>query len=203
MNLLLDPTNFMFFMLIIVYITISYLFLIGKDGTSKKNTKAKAKFVELIYGNIENDNILDLEMLAHIKQSVERQFNAEIIVSNMLQDVLVAINDTSENKNIEKRDEINEKIKHLIVEERTVAPFENLPEEERRLMRSLRDSIKHSDESSIKFYFEELNTAISVRHEEYTRAMKVNKWSVPLAFIGVLLTIVFGIIGISGSSIIG
>ena len=54
-----------------------------------------------------------------------------------------------------------------------------------------------SDEQAIHFNMEELSSIISSRSKIYIRADKLNRWSVPLAIISLLTTIIFGITSIT------
>ncbi len=192
-----------FFGIVPLIIVVSIAFLVHLltitfDNSNKRQKQANEQFLQLLKGNIDNGIILDLDVILNIKQSVERQHSTEIIVSNMLQDILVKVNDPSNSDEVGKQEERNKKISNLILEENEAAPFENLPEEERRLFRGLEDAIKNSDKSSIKFHFGELNTVISMRNIEYTKASKMTRWSVPLAVIGLSLTVIFGVMGMKG-----
>ena len=166
---------------------------------SNKKSKAKDKLLNLLQENLNEGRVLDLELIRHIKQSVEREFSVEISVTHLLQDILFKLNEANKEDDYEKISELNMKLKELINQENESAPFENLPEEERRLLKGLDDAIKHKDESSIQFHFDELNSVLSVRNAEHSRATKLNKWSVPLAIIGLTLTIIFGVIGMNNS----
>ena len=71
------------------------------------------------------------------------------------------------------------------------------PSEERRLLKGLRDAIESNGNSEGANYFiDELSTVLSVRNGEYQRSHQTNKWSVPLAVIGLIFTIVFGLMSI-------
>lgn len=167
------------------------------DDSTNRTEKAQERFLDLVKGNIDKGVILDLEILRHIRESVERKFKTEIVVSNMLQDALTVINDPEEKESgVESQEELNKKITHLIKEENKAAPFDNLPEEERRLLRALEDAINNNDQLAVQFNMNELNTVISLRNAEYLKVSKINRWSVPLAVIGLGLTIVFGVMGI-------
>jgi len=179
---------------------LAYLFISIIDDSSRRKRQAREKFLKLLKGNIEKGNVLDLKTLGHIKQAVERESFTEIVVSNMLQDVLLSINDPESSVKFKNPKELSDNICKLIEKENESAPFENLPEEERRLLRGLEDAIKHNDATAVKFHLGELNTVISVRNVEHARSLKMNRWSVPLAVVGLVFTIIFGITGMLGPS---
>lgn len=100
--------------------------------------------------------------------------------------------DTENNKN----KHIDE-LKLLIESENKIKPFDSLPSEERRLLKGLKDSIVNNASLENTYYFiDELSTVLSIRNSEYEKSHQTNKWSVPLAVIGFLLTIIFGLMGI-------
>jgi hypothetical protein len=84
-------------------------------------------------------------------------------------------------------------LKAIIKEETEEKPFSNTPEEERRLLRNINNSIKNNDLKSIKDDLQELNTVISAKNRIYQRTDKINNWSLPCAVIGIILTIIFGV----------
>ena len=162
------------------------------DDTSKRKKKAKEALMSLVGDAIKNDRKLDLEIIGHIKASVEREHQVEIPTLHFLEDFLVKINNSELEVSKDKIEEINSTITKLINEDIQTTPYENLPEEERRLIRALSDAIEHNDKDSIHFNLDELSSVLVVRHKTYSQANRLNKWSVPLAIMGLIFTIIFG-----------
>jgi hypothetical protein len=158
----------------------------------RREEKAKDKLFKLLDSHVEGGGDIDLEFLKYIKSSVEREFETNIAISHLLEDFFVhKLQAGSSNK-----DYIG-KLKELIESERQVKPFDSLPSEERRLLKGLRDAIESNGSSEGANYFiDELSTVLSVRNGEYQRSHQTNKWSVPLAVIGLIFTIVFGLMSI-------
>ena len=77
------------------------------DEKSKKKSKAKDKLLNLLQENLEKGRVLDLELIGHIKQSVEREFGVEIAVTHLLQDILLKLNEASKDSDHEKIDTLN------------------------------------------------------------------------------------------------
>jgi hypothetical protein len=164
----------------------------------KREEKAKEKLFKLLNSRLQENKIFDLEFLKYVKSSIEREFDVTLVISHIIEDYLVhkLTEDAAE------QDQAIEKLKQLLDTEKQVKPFDSLPSEERRLLKGLKDIIDESDASSRAGYFiDELSTVMSVRNGEYQRSHQTNKWSVPLAIIGLIFTIVFGLMSIiSGPS---
>lgn len=166
----------------------------------KREEKAKDKLFKLLNSHLDAGHDIDLDFLKYVKASVEREFETNIAISHLLEDFLVhKLSAQSESK--ENMDYIS-KLKLLIEAEKQVKPFDSLPSEERRLLKGLKDSIEAKEATeSANYFIDELSTVLSVRSSEYQRSHQTNKWSVPLAIVGLVFTIVFGVMSIfSGPS---
>ncbi|GAA0404639.1 hypothetical protein GCM10009133_11580 [Cocleimonas flava] len=161
----------------------------------KQADKAKEKLFNLLNKHLSDGGELDLDFLNYLKSSIEREFNIVITISHVLEDFLVHRLQSSKNEK-DGLDTLQE-LKELLESENKIKPFDSLPSEERRLLKGLRDSINNDVSPESTYYFiDELSTVMSVRHQEYSRAHQTNKWSVPLAIIGLIFTIIFGLISL-------
>jgi len=89
-----------------------------------------------------------------------------------------------------------DKISYFILENEKISPFADLPKIERSIFRDLEALIKERDFNSIKQKLKELSGLILTRKYEIDRSQNINKYSVPIAIIGLVLTIIFGLISI-------
>lgn len=162
----------------------------------RRDEKAKEKLFKILNGHLSAGGEIDIEFLKYIKSSVEREFDTNIVVSHLLEDFLVDKLQSSSEIGGDKNKNIDE-LKSLIESESQIKPFDSLPSEERRLLKGLRDSIDNNVSPESTYYFiDELSTVLSIRNSEYEKSRQTNRWSVPLAVIGLLLTIVFGLMSI-------
>ena len=92
--------------------------------------------------------------------------------------------------------EIKKKITDFIKENETTNPYTDLPDTERNIINDLNAFNKLGDQNSINRKLSELSSVIITRHEQQKKIEKSNKWSVPLAIIGMFLTILFGVLSI-------
>ena len=133
----------------------------------------------------------DIEML---KNSIEREFNSNYSLGNILEDYLVSLNEKSDDKdNLKQKYDL---LKPIIEKEHAEKPFAQVPEDERRLLIALREAICSKKDEAIKYNLNELSSVLSVRNRTYERTLKINRWSVPLAIFGLIASLAFGIISI-------
>lgn len=76
------------------------------------------------------------------------------------------------------------------------SPFIELPPAERNLLLDIERFIKANDAANASVKLQDLAGLIEVRQDAMVHLQSSNKWSVPLAVIGLVLTVIFGIISI-------
>ena len=74
------------------------------------------------------------------------------------------------------------------------SPFSDLPDTERNILNDLSSFSSNGDNSSVERKIIELSSVIQTRYEEQKKLELQNKWSIPLAIVGLILTIIFGIL---------
>ncbi|MEB3057510.1 hypothetical protein [Bacillus pseudomycoides] len=85
------------------------------------------------------------------------------------------------------------KIDDFIKKNEELSPFSEIPQAERSMMNDILAYLDRNDNESIKRKLAELSSAIQLRKEEVDKIEKLNTWSIPLAVVGLVLTIIFGI----------
>jgi hypothetical protein len=73
------------------------------------------------------------------------------------------------------------------------APFADVPEVERHLIADIAGFLEAGDTDAIRRKLDQLASSVTVREQDYQRLRALNRWSVPLAGLGLLLTIAFGL----------
>ena len=91
---------------------------------------------------------------------------------------------------------IKYKITDFINTNEKISPFSDLPETERNILNDINAYNKIGDNESIVRKINELSSVIITRHEQQKKIESLNRWSIPLAVIELILTIIFGIISI-------
>ena len=91
---------------------------------------------------------------------------------------------------------LKEKINDFIITNERTSPFSDLPDTERNLLSDVSSFSKSGDNESLDRKIIELSSVIQTRHEVQKKLESQNKWSIPIAVIGLILTVIFGIISI-------
>ncbi|HEX9843103.1 MAG TPA: hypothetical protein VGC20_10150 [bacterium] len=81
-----------------------------------------------------------------------------------------------------------------ISEERS--PFEGLPPYERNILRDLNNFIDLGDHTAIKRKLNELGGILHTRMDNLNRIRNINRWSIPISMVGLMLTVLFGFVAI-------
>lgn len=178
---------------IIAAITLSAAFadisnLLGKNS---KPSESEKMFVYLMNGT--HKNLFNEDFFNTAFNHFDRRSEGEISKYGRVEtveDFMVFLNTNTKNQ-----EKVNiEPVSKFLSTLREVEPFSALPAEERRLMDQLQHLLSSEGNSQpIIQTLSELKQVILARHKEYQRIEAQNSWSLPLSFIGVFLTLVFGI----------
>lgn len=145
--------------------------------------------------------IKDRDDIQLIINSVSRVENDVYSIAPVLEDYYthrLSKDSDIEEDELERRYKI---IKEILKEENKEKPFSGVPDEERRILISIKDALKNNDINAIDFNVDELNSVLTTRNKLLERSTKLNRWSVPLAILGVFFTILFGILSLSPNKI--
>lgn len=192
-------TIFTFLSVIIMTIMFARMMKIAfKYKTAKSNFNEK--FFKLLDAKFKKELVKDKGDVLILLNSLSREFERDFSFAPIIEDYLSYL--TGKDFTKEKDDDnLLQKnysfLKQIIEKENEEKPFSNTPEEERRLLRAIDDSLKNSDTEAINYNLQELNSVISTRYRIYQKATRINKWSIPVALIGFILTIIFGIMSIT------
>jgi hypothetical protein len=165
-----------------------------------ESAKKLEKFFKTLDKKFDMALVNDRSDIIILRDSIAREVDATYSLAPLLEDYLkyliVSAPDGQDNTRIKARYDL---VKAIVDEETKEKPFADMPEEERRLLRSLKDAVDHNDKQSITFNLDELSSLISARGRVFSRVNKLNRWSIPLAIIGLVTTILFGIMSIRQS----
>lgn len=164
-----------------------------------KKPSDKDKIFNAIDKKFDSDLIKGKDDILILLSSISRESENYYSIAPILEDYItnrldIASNDKQNKSEIKSRYDL---LKSIISEENKEKPFENVPDEERRLLVGMKDGIQNKDMQSLEFNLHELHTVISTRSNIYEKANKLNRWSIPLAIIGTFFTILFGILSMT------
>jgi len=190
---------------IIFVAAIQALFTYKREKRGIKNTD-KEKFFLALDSKFELNLINGRDDILILLNSIAREFDQLYSIAPILEDYITNHFDIiSKEKDVGKySSELKERytlLKKIISEENQDKPFKSAPDEERRLLVALRDGIQNDDTQSMQFNLDELNSVISARTKIYQRANLLNRWSVPMAILGLIMTILFGILSMTTSKL--
>lgn len=89
--------------------------------------------------------------------------------------------------------ELKEKVNSFLKKIDEESPFADLPAAERNLIIDVQRFVNVGDKASAFRKLEDLAGLIEVRQDGFEKLQNSNKWSIPLAVIGLVLTVVFGV----------
>ena len=88
------------------------------------------------------------------------------------------------------------KIETFIGEEKSESPFSGLPDNERHILRDLKRYMTLGDHEAVDEKINELSASVISRQDTISQLQGAAKWSIPLAVVGLILTVIFGITSI-------
>jgi hypothetical protein len=162
----------------------------------KPNIKLNTEFFEQLDKKFDLGLVTNKVDIIVLADSFRREHFATYDLNRLLEDYLrylinKASNTEGELKNsyIDRHQKTNQILKTEI-EER---PYNELPDEERRIFRTINTSIKNGDKNETLNALEDLRIVTSTKNKIFQQSNTLNKLSIPLAIIGLILTIYFGI----------
>jgi len=94
--------------------------------------------------------------------------------------------------------EWKEKISSFIQKIEEVSPYSDLPDIERSILTDISTYLENNDKDAVERKLSELASIIQARNDDLNKIRSTNKWAVPLAVVGMILTVVFGLLSIIG-----
>ena len=119
-------------------------------------------------------------------------------LSRWLREFMVALISKEIDKSIEDKTliEWKEKISSFIQKIEEVSPYSDLPDIERSILTDISTYLKNNDKDAVERKLSELASIIQARNDDLNKIRSTNKWAVPLAVVGMILTVVFGLLSI-------
>jgi hypothetical protein len=169
------------------------------DQIKKRKASRREKFYKSLTEYFKLGLIKTLEDVINIDRGIHSPTNEDGYqqgLSRWLQGYLVyiAANQDKLNNDIELIKNCKEVISQFIKENNRTSPFAELPDSERGVLSDISDFLKADDKEAVFRKLTELSVNIKSKNEVFNQLKSQNKWSIPLAIIGVVLTIIFGTI---------
>lgn len=189
---------------------IKFLFGQPKGKSQKKQKNKRENFFYTLKEGLKLGTITTIEDVVNIYKGIAGMSSEDLSyrygLSRILRDFLVIL--TSKNKEILGNsidDDIirdwKEKVSEFIRQNDKMAPYADLPANERNILNDILRFLENGDTDSVKRKNLELASLIQVRSDnyntirnDYDKINNINAWTVPLSFFGLIFTIIFGIL---------
>ncbi|MDR4442199.1 hypothetical protein [Bacillus cereus] len=176
--------------------TLHFLFKTNREIKRKEKEVDKFSYVllqGLRLGTINNlDDVYNIYKGINDYELVNENYRYSLNKSLRKFLVKIQMKELGEMKEEQIKDWKN-KVDEFIKKNEELSPFSELPQAERNIMNDILAYLDKNDTDSIRRKIMELSNSIQIRKEQIDKIDKLNKWSVPLAVIGLVLTIFFGI----------
>ncbi len=179
---------------------ITSIFILGRLRERKK--QKRDKFFNTLLDGLKLDLVKSSDDLVNIYKGVTNLSGENLSyrygLNTWLRQFLVEIINEQSVLELSTEDihKFKSKICEFIKNNDEISPFSDLPETERSILNDIGAFLANNDSDSIKRKIKELGSIIQTRYEEHKKLERNNKWSIPLAVIGLILSLVLGIIPI-------
>lgn len=145
-----------------------------------------------------NGQIEGVDDLVNIYRGITNSTDDDVAykaaVSRVLRRILVSL--ATDDNASEGRRQLKRKIKQLLAQIEVDTPFAELPPAERNLVIDARRFIQSNELQAATQKVEDLANLIEARQDAYLKLQSANKWSVPLAVVGLVFTVIFGVMSL-------
>lgn len=185
------------FVVVYVYAATYLLKRVRERKAQRKNI-----FIETFIKGVSENTIENSEDLLNIYSGITNLSTEDLTnkqdLNKWLREILAKLVNREVGKDFTVEQTITTKLKitEFIKRNETTTPFTDLPDTERNIINDISTYTKAGDKESVHRKINELSSVIITRHEQQKKIESLNKWSIPLAVIGLILTIIFGIISI-------
>lgn len=187
-------------MLTAIYVSTFMLFF---NLMIKKKAKRKNEFFKALKEGLKTDSITTIEDVVNIYKGVAGMSSEDLSyrynLSRLIREFLVHL--ISKNKNVMNGDfnddiirDWKQKLSDFIQKNEAISPYADLPAAERNILSDISTFLEKGDTELVKRKTLELAGMIQARNDDLNKIRNINRWTVPLSVIGLILTIIFGIL---------
>ena len=168
----------------------------------EKRENKKEEFFKVLIKGLENATVKTHKDLINVYRGATNLSTEDLTyrygLNKWLRELLTKVigekNELEYNK--ENTSDLVEKITSFIDKNEEASPFSDLPDTERNMLSDISEFIKSNNQDAANRKIKELSSVIQTRTEEQKKIEGQNKWAIPVAIIGVVLTVVFGLLSL-------
>lgn len=183
----------------ITYLSFYYLIV---ERKREKRKKRKEKFFNVLSEGLKSGSITTLDDVVNVYKGVSGLESEDLSyrygLSKLLREFLVEVISKKVDRSLDDETirEWKEKITKFIKENEDISPYADLPAAERNILSDITTFLDMGDADAVKRKILELAGMIQARHDDLNRIRSINKWTVPLSVIGLILTVIFGMLAL-------
>lgn len=178
------------------YVIATFLFFNLKD---KIETRRKSKLYKAISAGFQNatvDSVTDLINLYKGVYNLGTEDTSHIPgLTRVLRQYLVSLISENHSDTAEIL-KLKEKANCMLKQIESDIPFSDLPTAERNLILDIQHALNYGDQVVALQKIQELAGQIEIRQNALKLLQRSNRWSIPLAMVGLVLTLFFGVISL-------
>ncbi len=187
--------------LVIIAFTIAYALMLNRYVLERPSSTAthKRDFFEAAETYLK-ESAVDLDAAAALRMifnSVDREHDGALTRYGyvcVLEDFLVEIITDRDTEN----DGLSTSLIPILEKERLQEPYSKLPPEERRILVNLESAVRNNDTEIALSNLNEISDLLKIRADTLARLRSQNTWSIALAILGLVLTVLFGAAAVWG-----
>jgi hypothetical protein len=168
-----------------------FLFQAQQRLTKRKNEQKEIVSKGLLSGAIES-----VEDMVNVYKGINGlggdDISYQASIGRFLREYLAKLA-ASDDLSAEQIKDLKGKVNEFLKKIDETAPFAELPAAERNLMVDIQRFINARDQASAFRKLEDLAGLIAVKQDEFETLRQLNRWLIPIAVIGLTLTVIFGI----------
>lgn len=198
-----DPLIVVGFVTIITGYVTSFFFFIQRSRDKREENKKR--FFKALLEGLKSNSVAAIDDVVNVYKGVfqlsSEESNYRYSLSKLIREFLVDV--ISKNKNTLVSDiddktivEWKQKLSDFIQKNEESSPYDDLPPAERNALNDLSIFLEKNERESVKRKIMELAGMIQARNDDLNKIRSTNKWSVPLSIMGIILTVIFGILAL-------
>ncbi len=168
---------------------------------------SKNRFYKVLQEGLKSSAIIDMDDVVNVYKGASGLSSEDLDyrygLSNHLREFLVKV--IAKEKSVadgsledETIRDWKQKITNFISQNEASSPYADLPSAERNVLNDISTFLENNDQESVKRKTSELAGMIQARHNDLASIRNINRWTVPLAIIGLVFTVIFGILALIG-----
>lgn len=195
LNLIFNERLVLLFSLFIsIYVALFALMITMRKSRYRSEKSDKEYAYELLLKGNEQKTLNDGSIFLIYKRSISRKYE-HMSYMDFLESFLMYVRQKDEDGTLTQS--ISKIIEPILEKEKIEKPFSNIKERERRLLLAVENSASKGETSSLKNNLTDMSIVIENNQKELDKARAINRWSIPISVLGILLTLFIWLYGSS------